>query len=601
MLATLQKIVKKTLISSAIVVGGTTTVVLYNVGTSKWSDSHTWGSATKHYLTNKLMVGLGFISFRQLVKQSKDIRQTQSDFLLEQILKNKETQYGKENKFECIKSVDDFLQHLPLTTYGDYKHYVDLLLAGDHYTMTADRPLQLAVTSGTSGQSSLLPTTADIFKRFFLSGVAVLFQRLHESHPDWVTLQRSMKLFYTPRWITDSHGMLIGPNSSNPDSLKRIHHLYSTPPPAYKIVTEPEALYVHLLFGLMDSNLGIIESNFASTIYTGFKVLEQRWPELVSDIETGVLNPALDIPENIRDEIQQEMKPNVKRARELEEQFKLGFDDIARRIWPSLNLILATTTGSMSLYENALSSKTCSKVPIYSPIYGASEGLLGVNLVPNTTESYYCLIPNAQFFEFIKISDSSEKQPSTLLLHQLVLGEQYEVVITNPSGLYRYRLGDVVEVVQFFNEIPVIKFKYRQGQMLNIHGEKLSEESFYKTLQQAANEWGVQILDYSTCENVLVEKDESFSPHYLVFVESDNQIINPEILDKKLQENHPVYKSFRVKGSIGSLEVIQVKKGCFEILKKWLLLNTQASSNQIKIPRVIKRKEAVNLLLANKI
>merc|ERR1711936_690898 len=330
-------------------------------------------------------------------------------------------------------------------------------------------------------------------------------------------------------------------------------------------------------------------------------VLEQRWPELVRDIETGVLNPALDIPESIRDEIQQEMRPNVKRASELEEQFKLGFDGIARRIWPSLNLILATTTGSMSLYNSALSSNTCSKVPMYSPIYGASEGLLGVNLVPDTTESYYCLIPNAQFFEFIKTSNSSEEQPSTLLLHQLVLGEQYEVVISNPSGLYRYRLGDVVEVVQFFNEIPVIKFKYRQGQMLNVHGEKLSEESFYKTLQQAAQVWGVNILDYYTCENVLDEKDQKLSPHYLVFVESDNPIKSPEILDEKLQENHPVYRSFRVKGSIGSLEIIQVKKGSFEMLKKWLLLNTQASSNQIKIPRVIKRKEAVNLMLENRI
>ena len=234
--------------------------------------------------------------------------------------------------------------------------------------------------------------------------------------------------------------MSIGPNSSNPDSAKRIYHLYSTPPAAYSILTEPEALYVHLLFGLMDSNLGIIESNFASTIYTGFKTLEQRWPELVRDIETGVLNPDLNIPDDIRVEIQREMKPNAKRANELKEQFELGFDDIAKRIWPSLNLILATTTGTMSLYHKALSRTTCSSVPTYSPIYGASEGLLGVNLVPSSSQPTYCLVPNAQFFEFIKTSDSSEDQPTTLLMHQLELGEEYEVVVTNPSGLYRYHI-----------------------------------------------------------------------------------------------------------------------------------------------------------------
>lgn len=351
----------------------------------------------------------------------------------------------------------------------------------------------------------------------------------------------------------------------------------------------------------MDSNLGIIESNFASTIYTGFKTLEQRWPELVKDIETGVLNPDLDIPINIRDEIQREMKPNATRAKELKEQFELGFNNIAKRIWPSLNLILATTTGTMSLYHQALSTSTCSTIPTYSPIYGASEGLLGVNLFPGRPDPSYCLVPNAQFFEFIKTCDSSEEQPRTMLLHQLEVGEEYEVVVTNPSGLYRYRMGDVVKIVKFFNEIPIVKFMYRQGQMLNIHGEKLSEESFYKTLQDAAEVWGAEILDYSTCENILDENDTDIIPHYLVFVESENDIERPEALDEILQDNHWVYKSFRAKGSIGCLKVVQVKKGTFFKLKTWMLENTEASSNQIKIPRVMKNKEAVQLMLDNQV
>jgi len=601
MFAILRRVVKKTLIYSAVAVGGSTAVVVYNVGTSKWSDSHTWGSATKHYLTNKMMVCLGFVSFRQLVKQSKDVRKTQEDFLMEQILKNKETCYGRDHNFSSMKTVQDFLELHPLTRYNHYQPYVDRIVEGDLLAMTADVPLQLAVTSGTSGQSSLLPTTADIFKRFFLSGIAVLFQRLHETHPDWVTLQKSMKLFYTPRWRTTEHGLSIGPNSSNPDSAKRIHHLYTTPPPAYGIKTEPEALYIHLLFGLLDSNLGIIESNFASTVYTGFKTLEHRWPELVRDIETGVLNLDLDIPDDVRELVQQELKANPERASELRKQFELGFDNIAKRIWPSLNLILATTTGTMSLYHKALTTTTCSSIPTYSPIYGASEGLLGVNLYPARPNPSYCLVPTAQFYEFIPVVQSGEEQPSTLLMHQLEVGEEYEVVVTNPSGLYRYRLGDVVKITEFFNEVPVVEFKYRQGQILNLHGEKLSEESLYKSLLQTSEVWGLNILDYSACENILDEDDKESSPHYIIFIESEKTIGRDEKLDEVLQENHPVYKSFRVKGSIGGMRVVQVKLGTFGKLKKWMLETTEASSNQIKIPRVLKKREAVKLLLENQI
>ena len=37
----------------------------------------------------------------------------------------------------------------------------------------------------------------------------------------------------------------------------------------------------------------------------------------------------------------------------------------------------------------------------------------------------------------------------------------YEIVITNSSGFYRYRLGDIVEVVGFFNQVPLIDFLFR--------------------------------------------------------------------------------------------------------------------------------------------
>jgi hypothetical protein len=37
----------------------------------------------------------------------------------------------------------------------------------------------------------------------------------------------------------------------------------------------------------------------------------------------------------------------------------------------------------------------------------------------------------------------------------------YEVVITNSSGLYRYRMGDMIRVVGFHNKAPIVEFMYR--------------------------------------------------------------------------------------------------------------------------------------------
>ena len=137
--------------------------------------------------------------------------------------------------------------------------------------------------------------------------------------------------------------------------------------------------------------------------------------------------------------------------------------------------------------------------------------------------------------------------------------------------------------------------------MLNLHGEKLSEELFYSALQKAANLWGAKIFDYTTCECIFSEKDEDSNPHYVVFLESEKTIENPQVLDETLQDMSFVYKSFRIKGSISELKIVQVKPGTFDKLKEFILNTTEASSNQIKIPRVLKKKEAVKLLNDNQI
>ena len=39
--------------------------------------------------------------------------------------------------------------------------------------------------------------------------------------------------------------------------------------------------------------------------------------------------------------------------------------------------------------------------------------------------------------------------------------EMYELVITTSSGFFRYRFGDVIKVVDFYNSCPVVEFMYR--------------------------------------------------------------------------------------------------------------------------------------------
>ena len=53
-----------------------------------------------------------------------------------------------------------------------------------------------------------------------------------------------------------------------------------------------------------------------------------------------------------------------------------------------------------------------------------------------------------------------------IFIFQLEIGGRYEIVLTTPMGLTRYRLGDVIQVTGFFNQCPTYKFQYRYRHFL---------------------------------------------------------------------------------------------------------------------------------------
>lgn len=596
----LKRISKGAFVVAGVISVSTGVAVGADMSHLRWSESHTIGSATKHYLTLKLMKFLGASMSSKIDKESEDFMKVQEEFLMNVLKENGGTDYGKNMRFTEMNSINNFCKLHPLTRYDHFEDYVEKIKKGEENVLTAKKPQILGVTSGTSGQSRLLPTTKDIGATFFLNGIAVIFDRMFSWKKEMFQLQRGFKIFFTPKPRESEGGVPIGPNSTNPKNSQGVLHMYSTPLPAYDIMTEPEALYVQLLFALSDRNLGMVEANFASLVYNAFKALEVHWPTLVEDIEKGRVDPDLNIPSDIREKLNTILQANPTRAEDLKREFSQGFTGIAQRVWPHLNLILCTTTGSQQIYADHLRNLYCAGSDIYSPLYAATEGLLGVNMHPERENAVYNLVPRAMFYEFIPVDESSKDQPSTLLSDQVKEGETYELVITNNSGLYRYRLGDVVKINSFYKKAPTVEFMYRQGQLLNVRGEKLSEEAFYRSLQKIA---GSQLADYCCAESAAIKTSKETVPHYVVFVEYQNgQVMSQDKtleLDEDLRKEHFVYDSFRTKGSIAIPEVYSLKPGTFLALRQHLLQHTDATANQLKIPRVLVKESAIKFLLEN--
>ena len=315
--------------------------------------------------------------------------------------------------------------------YAHYEEYIERMMKGETNILTKDQPVIFAVTSGTSGKSSVIPMLKKQQTTFFTQGITVVFDCMRQAFPGSTSFQKDMKFFYTPRLRTSECGIPIGPNSSSPANSKKILNMYSTPIPGYEILSEPEALYVHLLFGLKDKNLGIIEANFASLVYSAFRAMESDWNYLVNDIDTGKVREDLKIDDKVRDELNKIMKPDPKRAEELREARNIGLEGVSQRIWPKLNFVMTADSGTFEHYGQRLRDIYCKGTPIYSPLYAASEGLLGINIWPLERPSRYLLQPNSMFFELIPIEQCEEEQPKTVFLEEVRIVSYYDLSNNN--------------------------------------------------------------------------------------------------------------------------------------------------------------------------
>ncbi|XP_063815497.1 GH3 domain-containing protein isoform X2 [Pseudophryne corroboree] len=451
---------------------------------------------------------------KNLEHDTKNAQSIQECLLLEALRKHQDTEYGLKNNFKILTDVSSFQRLHPLTQYCDYKDYVRRTSQGEENIMMHGRPFALVATAGTSGNPSMVPISAQRPNDSFQQGTAVYLEIIHSNFPG--ALEKMTKFTFPPNFRHTEAGI---PIINFPFAFSNfLNNLYSSTIPDISPMSHHEILYIQLLFALKEKGLSMLEANFSWFLRYVFSVLEDSWESLVADIQKGRLSSELKIPLDIRKQTEDLLVPDAVRASELRAQFQEGFCGIAKRVWPNLQVIVAVETGGSDLDRQTLKDTLCKGTPLYSPIYCAAEGLCGVNLWPLEDVPQYVLIPRSAFFEFIPMDTNELKQ--TLSVRDVTAGKAYELVITNRDGLYRYQLGDVVQVTGFHNQSPIVEFVYRKSQTLSVRGERISERHFYRTLMRTVNLWpGASLLNYCCAESgILGSLSGGSDPHYEVFI-----------------------------------------------------------------------------------
>ncbi|XP_053309959.1 GH3 domain-containing protein [Spea bombifrons] len=517
----------------------------------------------------------------------------QEKLLLKALRGLQDTEYGKKHHFKDVADISSFKRLHPLTHYSHYKDYIQQMAQGEQNILVTGGPLALVATTGTSGLSSLVPVKASSATERFIQGTSVCLQVIQKSFPG--ALEKVTKFTFPPNQINSHAGIPIG---SYPcaTSASFLEYLYSPSPPHHPTMSHHEVLYTQILYALRDRGLMVLEANLAWHLREVFSFMETYWGSLVTDIEMGYLNPDLKLPQDTRREIEDYLLPDVGRAAELRAQFEKGFVGIAKRIWPQLQVVVAVGSGANELDLQILKDTACQGILIYSPMYYAVEGLIGVNLWPENIDPRYVMCPRSAFFEFIPLTTVKEEEPDTVCMKDVIIGEAYELVITNTDGLCRYRLGDVVRVTALHNQSPVLEFLHRKSQTLSVRGERISEDEFYRALLHTVNIWpGATLVNYCCIESGILGPFLGGSdPHYEVFIAlkgvRDLSEEQRNKLDQALQDRFPIYKSFRFKGSIGPVRVHLVSHQSFFKLHVLASCISGAPLDCIQPPRTLRHR-----------
>lgn len=381
-----------------------------------------------------------------LRNMTKDPMKAQTEFLFKILNDNKDTEYGRKYNFADIKTIEDFQKYVPVSVYDDYAPYIERMSEKSERDLITVYPIQIYnKTSGTVGIPKKIPMTrpgVEIFTKYtknYQSGLLNEVLGAEKNMGRRISLVQASE----PKIMPD--GVAFGSLSDN--YLLKVKPMWDkafvTPPEASFAEVGTNLRYIHARFALCVTDPVSINCSFTSFAAEFLRYIENNWKLLVKDIENGTIDDSIEMPEDVRSSLLGKIKPMPERAAELKEIFSKGFDEpFVPKIWPKIDSFTGGASGSFKAYTELVKNRYLGEnVKVYCRGISASEGAF---TMPAELESHdSVLLPDSVFYEFAEEKDGEIDLSYIKTLDKPEIGKKYELIITNLSGYYRYRMRDV--------------------------------------------------------------------------------------------------------------------------------------------------------------
>jgi hypothetical protein len=480
------------------------------------------------------------------------------------------SRFGEAHRFDRVRDVDDYRARVPLSTYEELRPWLEQ----DVGALTGERPLALLTTSASTGKPKTIPYTSG-FRDSIRAAHDVFSAGCFRDFP-----ALPLGSGPTPRGLglyqVSAPGQPAAGDVPLDSYVSRLFDVampedpffFALPRAVYGIADARRRLYAMMLLAA-DWDVRALRATNPTTLLLFARVLAESTETLLADLAA---------PD--RADLAPPLRPLVSPRPALARQLgRLERKLRPRDLWPGLELLVTWRGGTCQLYEPFLREQF-GPVRIRAPIFAASEGVVAIPLADEMAGGVPALA--SSFFEFRPHDDGGTR---TLLVDELEPGGRYELVLTSPAGMYRYLIGDIVEVEGRYQACPTIRFVARKGRTSSLTGEKLTELQVEDAVASACARVGRSPMFW------VLSPLLAALPSYVLCVEWGPDPAPPEMaaalarsVDEELAALNVEYRAKRTSDRLGPVTAVETGPGEFERLQASGLSGNRAAN--FKLPHL---------------
>ncbi len=385
---------------------------------------------------------------RDTQKWAQNPVETQQNVFRQLITQAQHTAFGKDHHFDAIHFHSDFVKHVPIRDYEQLKPYVDRVVQGEEHVLWKGKPLYFAKTSGTTSGAKYIPLTKESMPFHIQAARNAILSYIHETGKADFVDGKMIFLQGSPE-LESKNGIQLG----------RLSGIVAHYVPKY----------------LQRNRLPSWETNCIDD-----------WETKVDAIVQETITQNMTVISGIPSWVQMYFEKLVQVSGK-----PIG------TLFPHFNLFIyggVNYEPYRAKFEQLMGRKVDS-----IELFPASEGFFAYQ-DSQTEKGMLLLLNSGIFYEFVKVDEFFNPNPTRYTIGEVELGVNYVLLISTNAGLWAYNIGDTVQFtcLQPYRVIVSGRLKH----FISAFGEHVIGKEVEEALRQAVEGTSVRINEFTVAPQI---------------------------------------------------------------------------------------------------